>query len=175
MPIWGLGDREPTLPPDGDCWIAPDAQVIGDVRLGAGASVWFGTVLRGDNEPIIIGENTNVQEHCAMHTDVGIPLTIGRDVTIGHQVMLHGCTVGDESLIGIGSVVLNGAVIGRNCLVGARALVTEGKVFDDGWLIVGAPAKPVRRLTETEIEGLRLSAAHYVENARRFRRDLRPL
>lgn len=175
MPIWSLGDRSPTLPADGDCWIAPDAQVIGDVRLGRGASVWFGSVLRGDNEPIIIGENTNVQEHCAMHTDVGIPLTIGRDVTIGHQVMLHGCSVGDESLIGIGAVVLNGAVIGRNCLVGARALITEGKIFEDGWLIVGAPAKAVRPLTDAEIEGLRISATHYVENARRFRRELQAL
>lgn len=173
MPIWSLGDRRPTL--GEDVWIAPDAQVIGDVKLGRNASVWFGTVLRGDNEPITIGENTNVQEHCAFHTDVGIPLTLGRDVTVGHQAMLHGCTVGDESLIGIGAVVLNGAVVGRNCLVGARALVTEGKVFEDGWLIVGAPAKPARRLTKAEITGLRLSAAHYVENARRFRRELTPI
>lgn len=174
MPVWSLGDRRPSLPPEGEHWIAPTAQVIGDVRLGRGASVWWGTVARGDNDPITIGDNSNIQEHCALHTDLGVPLTIGRDVTVGHMAMLHGCTVGDESLIGIGAVILNKAVIGKNCLVGARALVTEGKVFEDGWLIVGSPAKAVRPLSEEEKAGLRWSAAHYVENWKRFARELRP-
>lgn len=174
MPVWSLGDRRPTLPPEGEHWIAPSAQVIGDVRLGRGASIWWGAVARGDNDPITIGENSNIQEHSALHTDLGVPLTIGRDVTVGHMAMLHGCTIGDESLVGIGAVILNKAVIGKTCLVGARALVTEGKVFEDGWLIVGSPAKAVRPLTDEEKQGLRWSAAHYVENWKRFARELRP-
>lgn len=156
-------------------WIADSAQVMGDVQLGADASVWFGTVVRGDTAHITIGEGTNVQDASVLHADEGIPLTIGRHVTVGHQVMLHGCTIGDESLIGIGAIVLNGAKIGKNCLVGAGALVTEGKEFPDGSMIIGSPARVVRQLTPEQIEGLRRSAQHYIHNARRFRAGLRKL
>ena len=156
-------------------WIADSAQVMGDVQLGADASVWFGTVVRGDTALITIGEGTNVQDASVLHADEGMPLTIGRHVTVGHQVMLHGCTIGDESLIGIGAIVLNGAKIGKNCLVGAGALVTEGKEFPDGSMIIGSPARVVRQLTPEQIEGLRRSAQHYIHNARRFRAGLRKL
>ncbi|QTW20109.1 gamma carbonic anhydrase family protein [Comamonas kerstersii] len=156
-------------------WIADSAQVMGDVQLGADASVWFGTVVRGDTAHITIGEGTNVQDASVLHADEGMPLTIGRHVTVGHQVMLHGCTIGDESLIGIGAIVLNGAKIGKNCLVGAGALVTEGKKFPDGSMIIGSPARVVRQLTPEQIEGLRRSAQHYIHNARRFRAGLRKL
>lgn len=156
-------------------WIADSAQVMGDVALGADASVWFGTVVRGDTAHITIGEGTNVQDASVLHADEGMPLTIGRHVTVGHQVMLHGCTIGDESLIGIGAIVLNGAKIGKNCLVGAGALVTEGKEFPDGSMIIGSPARVVRQLTPEQIEGLRRSAQHYIHNARRFRAGLRKL
>lgn len=156
-------------------WIADSAQVMGDVQLGADASVWFGTVVRGDTAHITIGEGTNVQDASVLHADEGMPLTIGRHVTVGHQVMLHGCTIGDESLIGIGAIVLNGAKIGKNCLVGAGALVTEGKEFPDGSMIIGSPARMVRQLTPEQIEGLRRSAQHYIHNARRFRAGLRKL
>ncbi len=156
-------------------WIADSAQVMGDVALGADASVWFGTVVRGDTAHITIGEGTNVQDASVLHADEGMPLTIGCHVTVGHQVMLHGCTIGDESLIGIGAIVLNGAKIGKNCLVGAGALVTEGKEFPDGSMIIGSPARVVRQLTPEQIEGLRRSAQHYIHNARRFRAGLRKL
>ncbi len=156
-------------------WIADSAQVMGDVQLGADASVWFGTVVRGDTAHITIGEGTNVQDASVLHADEGMPLTIGRHVTVGHQVMLHGCTIGDESLIGIGAIMLNGAKIGKNCLVGAGALVTEGKEFPDGSMIIGSPARVVRQLTPEQIEGLRRSAQHYIHNARRFRAGLRKL
>lgn len=156
-------------------WIADSAQVMGDVQLGADASVWFGTVVRGDTAHITIGEGTNVQDASVLHADEGMPLTIGRHVTVGHQVMLHGCTIGDESLIGIGAIVLNGAKIGKNCLVGAGALVTEGKEFPDGSMIIGSPARVIRQLTPEHIEGLRRSAQHYIHNARRFRAGLRKL
>ena len=156
-------------------WIADSAQVMGDVQLGADASVWFGTVVRGDTAHITIGEGTNVQDASVLHADEGMPLTIGRHVTVGHQVMLHGCTIGDESLIGIGAIVLNGAKIGKICLVGAGALVTEGKEFPDGSMIIGSPARVVRQLTPEQIEGLRRSAQHYIHNARRFRAGLRKL
>ena len=156
-------------------WIADSAQVMGDVQLGADASVWFGTVVRGDTAHITIGEGTNVQDASVLHADEGMPLTIGRHVTVGHQVMLHGCTIGDESLIGIGAIVLIGAIIGKNCLVGAGALVTEGKEFPDGSMIIGSPARVVRQLTPEQIEGLRRSAQHYIHNARRFRAGLRKL
>ena len=156
-------------------WIADSAQVMGDVQLGADASVWFGTVVRGDTAHITIGEGTNVQDASVLHADEGMPLTIGRHVTVGHQVMLHGCTIGDESLIGIGAIVLNGAKIGKNCLVGAGALVTEGKECPDGSMIIGSPARVVRQLTPEQIEGLRRSAQHYIHNARRFRAGLRKL
>lgn len=171
--IYALEDREPVVHPE--AWVAESAQVIGDVTLAEGASVWFGAVLRGDNERITIGARSNVQENCVMHSDLGFPMTVGADCTIGHAVVLHGCTIGDESLIGMGATVLNGAQIGRNCLVGAGALVTEGKVFPDGTLIMGTPARVVRVLEAGELARFKLSAAHYVDNARRFRAGLRPL
>lgn len=154
-------------------WVADSAQVVGAVHLGAQASVWFGVVMRADNEPMHIGAGTNIQDAAVLHSDPGFPLTLGRNVTVGHQVMLHGCTVGDGSLIGMGAVVLNGARIGQNCLVGAGALVTEGKVFPDGSLIVGVPAVVKRALTPEQIQGLQASALHYQTNAQRFARGLR--
>ena len=156
-------------------WVADSAQVMGNVHLEADANIWFGTVIRGDNEPIRIGEGSNIQDGSVLHSDNGKPLTVGKHVTVGHGVMLHGCTVGDESLIGIGAVVLNGAVIGKNCLVGAGSLVTEGKVFPDGSMIVGSPAKVVRQLSPEQMEGLRQSAKHYIANARRFQSGLKKL
>ncbi|HAJ13055.1 MAG: gamma carbonic anhydrase family protein [Hydrogenophaga sp.] len=156
-------------------WVADNAQVMGDVTLEADASVWFGVTVRGDTDTITIGEGSNVQDGSVLHADENMPLTIGRHVTVGHQVMLHGCTIGDESLIGIGAIVLNGAKIGRNCLVGAGALVTEGKEFPDGSMIIGSPARVVRQLTPEQIEGLRWSARHYIDNARRFRTRLKKI
>ncbi|MDH0847556.1 MULTISPECIES: gamma carbonic anhydrase family protein [Delftia] len=156
-------------------WVADSAEVVGNVQLAEDASIWFGAVLRGDCESITIGEGSNIQDASVLHADLGKPLVVGRHVTVGHQVMLHGCTIGDESLIGIGAVVLNGAKIGRNCLVGAGALITEGKEFPDGSMIIGSPAKAVRQLTPEQIEGLRRSAQHYVDNARRFKTGLRKL
>jgi len=154
-------------------WIADSAQVMGRVSVGPDASVWFGTVVRGDTESITIGEGSNIQDASVLHADLGKPLVVGRNVTVGHQVMLHGCTIGDESLIGIGAVVLNGARIGKNCLVGAGSLVTEGKEFPDGSMIIGSPAKAIRQLSPEQIEGLRQSAKHYIDNARRFKAGLR--
>jgi|SRR5450830_151907 carbonic anhydrase/acetyltransferase-like protein (isoleucine patch superfamily) len=154
-------------------WIADSAQVMGRVSVGQDASVWFGTVVRGDTESITIGEGSNIQDASVLHADIGKPLVVGRHVTVGHQVMLHGCTIGDESLIGIGAVVLNGARIGKNCLVGAGSLVTEGKEFPDGSMIIGSPAKAIRQLSPEQIEGLRQSAKHYIDNARRFKAGLR--
>ena len=171
MPAYRIEDRAPTL--DDSAWIAPGATVIGSVHLAADTSVWFGAVIRADNEPIRIGRGSNVQENAVLHVDPGLPMVIGEDVTIGHQAMLHGCTVGDNSLIGIQAVILNGAVIGRNCLVGAGALVTEGKHFPDGSLIIGTPAKVARPLTEAEIAGLRQSAASYVQRSHNFRQQLK--
>lgn len=162
-------DRVDTHP---DSWVAPGATLIGKVRLEAGASVWFGAVLRGDNELILIGENSNVQDGTVMHTDPGSPLTIGRGVTIGHNAMLHGCSVDDYSLIGINAVVLNGARIGKHCIIGANALIPEGKVIPDGSLVVGSPGRVVRELDAAQKKMLEASAAHYVQNARRYARDL---
>ena len=156
-------------------FVADSAQVMGRVTLEEDASVWFGTVIRGDTETITVGRGSNIQDASVLHADVGFPLEIGERVTVGHQVMLHGCTIGDESLIGIGAVVLNGARIGKHCLVGAGALVTEGKVFPDGSMILGSPAKVVRQLTPEQIEGLRRSAAHYIDNARRYQAGLKKL
>jgi carbonic anhydrase/acetyltransferase-like protein (isoleucine patch superfamily) len=173
VPLYLLEGRRPQLPPDGTGWIAPDASLIGDVRLGPGVGIWFGAVLRGDNEPIVVGARSNIQELSTLHTDMGYPLDIGEDCTIGHNVILHGCTVGDGSLVGMGAVVLNGARIGRGCLVGARALITEDKVFPDHSLILGTPAKAVRTLDAAATEALRAAAQHYVENARRFASGLR--
>jgi carbonic anhydrase/acetyltransferase-like protein (isoleucine patch superfamily) len=149
-------------------WVADSAQVMGNVELGENASVWFGSVLRGDTEVIRIGRGSNIQDGSVLHADIGKPLTVGDNVTVGHKVMLHGCTIGDGSLIGIGAIVLNGAKIGRGCIVGAGALVTEGKEFPDGSMIIGSPAKVVRALTPEQQQGLRWSAEHYIENARRF-------
>jgi carbonic anhydrase/acetyltransferase-like protein (isoleucine patch superfamily) len=171
MTVYALGDLVPELDPE--AWVAPDANVIGHVVLGAGASVWFGATLRGDNEPILVGQGTNVQENCVLHTDMGYPLTLGRDCTIGHKAMLHGCTVGDESLIGMGATVLNGARIGRNCLIGAGALVTEGKEIPDGSLVIGTPGIVKRALAPAEVARLRESARHYRERAGQFRAMLR--
>ncbi len=166
MPIYSLDDIGPVLPEAGRFWIAPDAHVIGRVRLGADVSLWFGCVLRGDNELIDVSEGTNIQEGALLHTDLGFPLSIGPGCTIGHHAILHGCTVGANALIGMGATVLNRARIGANCLVGANALVTEGKTFPDNSLIVGAPAKAVRTLDAEAVERLRQSAGHYVENGR---------
>jgi carbonic anhydrase/acetyltransferase-like protein (isoleucine patch superfamily) len=157
----------------GKAWIAPTAAVIGNVRLEADASVWFGAVIRGDNEPIVIGRGSNVQDGSVLHTDPGFPLTIGAHVTIGHMAMLHGCTIEDGALVGIGAVVLNGARIGRNSLIGAHALITEGKVIPEGSLVMGAPGKVVRQLSAQEIAGLKGNAEHYVENWKRYVRELR--
>ena len=173
MALYQLDEHAPRL--GEGVWVADSAQVIGNVELGAGSSVWFGAILRGDNEPMRIGKGTNVQDGSVIHSDHGYPATLGDNVTVGHHVVLHGCTVGDGSLIGIQAVVLNGAKIGRHCLVGAGALVTEGKEFPDGSMIIGAPAKVVRQLTSEQIDGLRRSAEHYVENARRYRLGLKKL
>ena len=170
--IYKLNENKPQFPEDGDFWVAPDANVIGKIRLNTGASVWFGATLRGDNEWIDIGAGSNVQENSVLHTDIGFPLTIGRNCTIGHKAILHGCTIGDQSLIGMGAIVLNGAQIGRNCLIGAGALITEGKIIPDNSLVVGAPGKVVRSLTEAEIEGLLASATGYQTNMRRFAKGL---
>jgi Carbonic anhydrases/acetyltransferases, isoleucine patch superfamily len=172
MALYSLDGVAPTLP-DGFHFIAESAELIGKVIVGADAGIWFGAVLRGDNEPITIGAGSNIQENCALHTDMGFPLTVGEGCTIGHKAILHGCTIGDNSLVGMGAIVLNGAVIGRNCLIGAGALVTEGKVIPDNSLVVGAPGKVVRTLGPETEEMLRKSAAHYVENARRFARGLK--
>ena len=170
--IHTLGEQSPELVGDGH-FVAPNATIIGNVRLQPEASVWFNCVIRGDNELIEIGPGSNVQDGSVLHTDPGFPLMIGRGVTVGHKVMLHGCTIGDNSLIGIGSTVLNGARIGSNCLVGASALITEGKSFPDGTVILGTPAKVVRELSDEEIAGLKETASHYVENAARYLASLR--
>jgi carbonic anhydrase/acetyltransferase-like protein (isoleucine patch superfamily) len=170
MAVYELDGTAPRIADS--AWIADSAQVIGDVELATDVSVWFGTVIRGDTATIRVGSGSNIQDGSVLHADVGKPLTIGSNVTVGHKVMLHGCTVGDGSLIGIGAVVLNGARIGKGCIVGAGALVTEGKAFPDGSMIIGSPAKVVRELTPEQSAGLHLSALHYVENARRFRQGL---
>jgi carbonic anhydrase/acetyltransferase-like protein (isoleucine patch superfamily) len=171
MALYQLNDDAPQLA--SGAWVADSAQVIGLVALGEDASVWFGAVLRGDNEMLSIGRGSNIQDGSVVHTDMGYPVTLGERVTVGHQVMLHGCTVGDESLIGIQSILLNGSKIGKHCLVGAGSLVTAGSEFPDGTLIMGRPAKVVRQLTHEQIEGLRHSAEHYIENARRFKSALK--
>lgn len=171
MAIYQMGDDAPDIDPS--AFIAESADVIGKVRVEAGASVWFNVTIRGDNELITVGENSNVQESTVLHTDIGCPLTIGKNVTIGHQAMLHGCTIGDGSLIGIQAVILNNAKIGKNCLVGAGALITEGKEFPDNSLIIGAPAKAVRILDEQAIAGMRRNTATYVERAQDFKLHLK--
>ena len=168
---YALGDRVPVLE-GSDHYIADDARVIGSVRLKSHSSVWFNVVIRGDNEWIEIGERSNIQDGSVLHTDPGLPLTVGANVTVGHKVMLHGCTIGDNSLIGIGSTILNGASVGENCIVGAHALITENKSFPPGSLIIGAPAKVARPLSDEEIASIGASAEHYVQNAARFRDQL---
>src|SRR3954471_4463078 len=175
MPIYALQDAAPELPDDDRYWIAPDAHVIGRVRLDEDVGIWFGAVLRGDNELIAIGARSNVQEHCVLHTDLGAPLTVGPDCTIGHRAILHGCTIGANSLVGMGATILNHARIGSGCIVGANALVTEGKEFPDNSLIVGAPAKTIRTLDAQSAERLRQTALHYVRNWQRFAAGLRRL
>lgn len=172
MSVYVLDGHTPQFDRHGSNWIAPDATLIGKVRLGENAGLWFGVVVRGDNELIHIGKDSNVQEYCVLHTDMGFPLSIGEGCTIGHRAMLHGCVIGDNSLIGIGAIVLNGAKIGKNCLVGAGALVTEGKIFPDNSLIIGSPARVVRELNGEQIEKLRASAKNYVENGKRYQRGL---
>ncbi|HCQ81362.1 MAG: gamma carbonic anhydrase family protein [PS1 clade bacterium] len=173
MPIYALGDVTPVFPDSGAYWVAPNAQLMGAIVLKENASVWFNAVLRGDNEPITIGENSNVQDGAVMHTDIGYPLTLGTNVTIGHQAMLHGCTVGDNSLIGIGATILNGAKIGRNCLIGAHALVGEGKEIPDNSMVLGMPGKVVRELGEDNEKMMIASATIYVENWKRFKETLK--
>jgi carbonic anhydrase/acetyltransferase-like protein (isoleucine patch superfamily) len=170
MAIYEVDGMAPQIPDS--AWVADSAEVMGDVVLGEQVGIWFGVVVRGDTAAIRVGARTNIQDLSVLHADVGMPLTIGSGVTVGHKAMLHGCTVGDDSLIGIGAIVLNGAKIGKGCLVGAGALVTEGKEFSDGSMIIGSPAKAVRQLTPEQLQGLRESARHYVANAQRFKASL---
>jgi carbonic anhydrase/acetyltransferase-like protein (isoleucine patch superfamily) len=172
MSVFRLGDAKLDLPPEGEYWIAPSACVLGRVVLKKNASVWFGAVLRGDYEPLTIGENSNVQDNCVLHTDIGQPVEVGDNVTVGHMAMLHGCTIGDGSLIGIGAIVLGGARVGRNCLIAAGALVTEGKHIPDGSVVMGAPAKVVRSLTPADTAMLAHGSQSYVANWRRFKAGL---
>lgn len=173
MALYELDGNSPQLAEG--AWVADSAQVIGKVALGRSASIWFGAVVRGDNEPIRIGAGSNIQDLSVLHSDLSIPLTIGENVTVGHHVVLHGCTIGDNTLVGMGAVVLNNARIGRNSIVGAGSLVTEGKEFPDNSLIVGSPAKVVRTLDDAAVEKLRQSAGHYVDNARRYVRGLKKI
>jgi len=173
MAIYALDGLTPQVADT--AWVADNAQVIGEVTLAADSSVWFGATLRGDTATIHIGEGSNIQDGSVVHADHGMPVTVGRHVTVGHQVMLHGCTIGDGSLIGIAAVVLNGAKIGKHCLVGAGALVTEGKEFPDGSMILGSPACVVKVLSPEQIEGLRRSAQHYIDDSRRFRQGLKKI
>ena len=172
MPLFAIGDAVPRLA--AGAWAAPSADLIGDVRLGARASIWFGAVIRADNTPIIIGDESNIQDGAIGHSDPGFPLSIGARVTIGHQAILHGCTIAGDCLIGMGARILNGAILEPECLVGAGALITEGKRFPTGSLIVGSPARVIRQLTDEEKQALRLSAAHYAEKAARYAEQLRP-
>ncbi|MEO0982862.1 MAG: gamma carbonic anhydrase family protein [Pseudomonadota bacterium] len=174
MAIYDFGEISVTTPASGNYWVADNATVLGNVILEENASVWFNAVLRGDNDPITIGENSNVQDGSVLHTDIGCPLVIGRDVTVGHMAMLHGCTIGDETLIGIGSTILNRAKIGKNCIIGAHALIPEGKEIPDGSLVMGAPGKVVKQLSEPQIAMIRASAQVYVDNWKRFKTGLKP-
>jgi carbonic anhydrase/acetyltransferase-like protein (isoleucine patch superfamily) len=173
MNVYNLGAVAPSLPAEGEYWIAPNAVVLGNVTLKKNASIWFGATLRGDNDPIVVGENSNVQDGSVLHTDLGDPLTIGSNVTIGHMVMLHGCTIADNTLIGIGSIILNGAKIGSNCLIGANTLIAEGKEIPDNCLVVGSPGRVVRELTPQQVQMLSGSAMSYVANWKRFRDGLK--
>lgn len=175
MTVYALGALAPQLPSEDEYWIAPTASVMGQVILKKNASIWWGAVVRGDTDSLTIGENSNVQDGSVLHADHGMPLVIGANVTVGHMVMLHGCTIGDNSLVGIGSIILNGAKIGKNCLIGAGALIPEGKEIPDNSLVMGAPGKVVREVGEQQAAVLKASALHYVENWKRFRRELAAL
>jgi len=172
MTLYRLDEKTPVTPANGDYWVAPSAHVIGDVVLCSGVGIWFGCSLRGDNEQIMIGEGSNIQENCVLHTDMGFPLSVGRNCTVGHKAILHGCEIGENTLIGMGASVLNGATIGRNCLIGAGALITEGKKIPDGSLVMGMPGRVVRELDDAAIAALAKSAVHYQQNMRRFRDGL---
>ncbi|MDH4384710.1 MAG: gamma carbonic anhydrase family protein [Caulobacter sp.] len=172
MTVYALGDHVPTLPGSGEYWIAPNAAVMGSVVLKKNASVWWSATARGDTDIITIGENSNIQDGSVLHADHGMPLNIGGNVTVGHLVMLHGCTIGDGTLVGIGSIILNGARIGRNCLIGANCLITEGKEIPDNSVVMGAPGKVVREVTPDQARMLEASAYHYVENWKRYARGL---
>ncbi|PLX34004.1 MAG: gamma carbonic anhydrase family protein [Hyphomicrobiales bacterium] len=173
MTLYSLGELTPQLPEEGAYWTAPNASLIGNIRLERNASVWFGAVLRGDIEQILIGPDSNVQDNCVCHTDRNFPLTLGAGCTVGHNAVLHGCTVGDNSLIGIGATVLNGAVIGNNCVIGAHALIPEGREIPDNSLVVGMPGRVVRQLKDEDIEHLRWSAAHYVRQWRKYAENMK--
>ena len=175
MPIYSLGEKKPQLPENNQYWVAPDAHIIGNVILGKDVGVWFGSVLRGDNDVIKIGEETNIQENTIIHVDPGCPVTIGNNCTIGHNAIIHGCTIGNNSLVGMGATILNNAKIGNNCLVGAGALVTENKEFPDGWLIVGSPAKAVRELSQEMIDNMTRSSKHYVANFKKFTEEMKEI
>ena len=172
MPMFQLGSAVPKLPPVGMFWIAPTAAVIGDVRLSIGSSIWFGAVVRGDNDPILIGEDSNIQDGCILHSDPGIPLRIGDGVTVGHNAVLHGCDIGDNCLIGMGSIILNGARIGSNCLIGAGTLVTEGKTFPENSVVMGSPGRVVRQMTPEEIAKSAASARSYCAKWRKYKANL---
>ena len=171
MPLYEIDGLRPTI--NDNSWVAPSADLIGDVRLGEEVGIWFGAVIRADNTPIVLGDRTNIQEGAMLHSDPGVPLTIGADCTIGHHAILHGCTLGDRVLVGMGAIVLNNAVIGEDCLIGAGALVTEGKIFPPGSLIFGAPARAVKELAPEVIDGIRKSATGYAERQQRFAHNLR--
>jgi len=175
MSLYALGDKSPRLTANDKCWIAPNAQLIGDVVLAENTSIWFGCVLRGDIERISIGANSNIQDNSVLHTDAGYPLTVGENNVIGHMVMLHGCTIGNDTLIGIGATVLNGAKIGNRCLIGAHALVPENMEIEDNSLVLGAPAKIIKPLPAKYIDEIKAGAAHYVENWQHFKKSLKPL
>ena len=175
MPIFEIAGRRPSLADDGSNWIAPSADVIGDARLGHGVSVWFSAVIRADNTPITVGDRTNIQDGAILHSDPGTPLTIGTGCTIGHNVILHGCTIGNDVLIGMGATIMNGSVIGDGCLIGANALITEGKIFPPKSLIIGSPAKVVRELTDEDSAVGKVSAASYTDKLRHYREDLKRL
>ncbi len=174
MNVYNLGDMTPSLPNDDEYWIAPNAALMGRVVLKKNASIWWNATLRGDNDPIVVGENSNVQDGSILHTDTGSPLTIGANCTIGHLVMLHGCTISDNTLVGIGSIILNGARIGKNCLIGAGCLIGEGKEIPDNSLVMGVPGKVVREISPEQAVQLAAGAQHYVDNWKRYRRDLKP-
>ena len=171
MPLYEIDGLSPAVPDTS--WVAPSADLIGDVRLGEEVGIWFGAVIRADNTPIVLGARTNIQEGAMLHSDPGVPLTIGADCTVGHHAILHGCSIGDRVLVGMGAIVLNNAVIGEDCLIGAGALVTEGKIFPPGSLIIGSPAKAVKELAPEMIEGIKRSAAGYAERQLRFARNLK--